>query len=75
MLSLHSYERGIYLTEKIFCRKCDSLLYFGETISHRLYMRAIPSEEAFLKNYNNRCPRCGASLTLNTVRIELKGRS
>lgn len=62
------------MTEKIFCAKCDSLLYFGETISHRLYMRAIPNEEAFLRSYNNRCPKCGSNLSLSTVRIEVKGR-
>ncbi|MEM2094487.1 MAG: hypothetical protein QXI32_04235 [Candidatus Bathyarchaeia archaeon] len=62
------------MTEKIFCNKCNSLLYFGEIISHRLYMRAIPNEEAFLRSYNNRCPRCGASLSLDSVRIEIKER-
>ncbi len=62
------------MTEKIFCTKCNSLLYFGETISHRLYMRAIPNEEAFLRSYNNRCPKCGNNLSLSTVRVELKGR-
>ena len=62
------------MTEKIFCAKCNSLLYFGETISHRLYMRAIPNEETFLKSYNNTCPKCANSLSLSTVRVELKGR-
>ncbi len=62
------------MTEKIFCSKCNGLLYFGETISHRLYMRAIPNEEAFLGSYNNKCPRCGNNLSLDTVRVELKGR-
>ncbi len=36
------------MTEKINCKKCHMLLYFGEEINRRLYMRAIPSEETVL---------------------------
>lgn len=60
------------MTEKIFCRACNFLLYFGEIINRRLYMRAIPNEETFLKSYNNTCPRCCGSLSLETVRIEIE---
>ena len=63
------------MTEKIFCRKCNMLLYFGEEIKRRLYMRAIPSEETVLSFYNNACPKCGNELSLKTVKIEVKGRS
>jgi ribosomal protein S27AE len=62
------------MTEKMFCGKCNMLLYFGEEIKRRLYMRAIPSEETVLGFYNNVCPRCGNELSLQTVRIETKGR-
>ncbi len=62
------------MTEKIFCEKCDMLLYYGEEIKRRLYMRAIPSEETVLGFYNNTCPRCGNELSLQTVRIETEGR-
>ena len=50
------------------------LLYFGEEINRRLYMRAIPSEKTVLGFYNNTCPRCGSKLTLKTVAIETEGR-
>jgi hypothetical protein len=50
------------------------LLYFGEEIRRRLYMRAIPSEEAVLSYYGNVCPRCESSLSLDNVKLELKGR-
>ncbi len=62
------------MTEKIKCRKCNMLLYFGEEINRRLYMRAIPSEKTVLGYYNNVCPRCGSKLTLQTVNIETEGR-
>ena len=62
------------MTEKINCGKCDMLLYFGEEIDRRLYMRAIPSEETVLGFYGNKCPRCGAELTRETVEIARKGR-
>jgi len=58
------------MVEKISCDKCDMLLYFGEEIKRRLYMRAIPSEETVLNSYNNICPRCGNKLARRTVRIE-----
>ena len=62
------------MTEKINCGKCDMLLYFGEEINRRLYMRAIPSEETVLGFYDNTCPRCGGKLTLKTVNIVTEGR-
>jgi uncharacterized OB-fold protein len=51
------------------------LLYFGEEIKRRLFMRAIPSEETVLGYYGNACPRCGAKLTLESVRITTEGRA
>ena len=62
------------MTEKIYCSKCDMMLYFGEEIKRRLYMRAIPSEETVLGYYKNVCPKCGNKLSLDTVKIEIKGR-
>jgi len=62
------------MTEKINCGRCNMLLYFGEEIDRRLYMRAIPSEETVLGFYNNACPRCGNKLTLKTVDIQTEGR-
>jgi RNase P subunit RPR2 len=62
------------MTEKIFCGKCNMLLYFGEEIKRRLYMRAIPSEGTVLGYYNNTCPKCGEKLSLDNVKIETKGR-
>ena len=62
------------MTEKIFCGKCNTLLYFGEEINRRLYMRAIPSEETVLDYYKNKCPKCGSELSLSSVKIETKGR-
>jgi len=60
------------MSEKIYCGKCNMLLYFGEEIKRRLYMRAIPSEETVLGFYNNVCPRCGNKLSLGTVKVETK---
>ncbi len=62
------------MTEKINCKKCRMLLYYGEEINRRLYMRAIPSEETVLGFYGNACPRCGGKLSLKTVDIQTKGR-
>jgi len=62
------------MTEKIRCGNCGMLLYFGEQISRRLYMRAIPSEDAVLGFYNNKCPRCGNELSRQKVTIEIQGR-
>jgi RNase P subunit RPR2 len=62
------------MTEKILCGNCNMMLYFGEEIKRRLYMRAIPSEETVLGYYHNTCPKCGSKLTLETVKIETKGR-
>jgi RNase P subunit RPR2 len=62
------------MTEKIYCSKCNMMLYFGEEIKRRLYMRAIPSEETVFGFYKNTCPKCGNKLSLNTVKIETKGR-
>jgi hypothetical protein len=50
------------------------MLYFGEEIKRRLYMRAIPSEETVLGYYKNVCPKCGNALTKDNVKIEIKGR-
>jgi phage FluMu protein Com len=62
------------MTETIRCSKCDMLLYFGEEIDRRLYMRAIPSEETVLGFYDNTCPKCGKKVSVDTVKIEKKGR-
>jgi ribosomal protein S27AE len=62
------------MTEKINCGQCGMLLYFGEEIKRRLYMRAIPSEETVLGYYHEQCPRCGARLTPKTVEIKIEGR-
>ena len=51
------------MSEKINCGNCDMLLYFGEEIKRRLYMRAIPDEAAVLAAYGNKCPRCGDALS------------
>ena len=63
------------MTETIRCAHCDMLLYFGEEIKRRLYMRAIPSEATVLGYYQDVCPRCGARLTLDSVQITTKGRA
>ncbi len=63
------------MSEKINCGNCGMLLYFGEEISRRLYMRAIPDEAAVLAAYKNACPRCGASLSDQSVKIEFKRRA
>jgi len=62
------------MTETIKCSNCDMLLYFGEEIDRRLYMRAIPSEETVLRFYENTCPKCGKKVSVDTVKIEKKGR-
>jgi RNase P subunit RPR2 len=62
------------MTESIYCGNCKMLLYFGEEIKRRLYMRAIPSEETVLGYYKNICPKCGNSLSLDNIKIEIKGR-
>jgi hypothetical protein len=62
------------MTEKINCARCNMLLYFGEEIDRRLYMRAIPSEATVLGFYGNTCPRCGNKLTAKTVTIIKEGR-
>jgi len=62
------------MTETIKCSNCDMLLYFGEEIDRRLYMRAIPSEETVLGFYVNTCPKCGKAVSVDTVKIEKKGR-
>ncbi|MCZ7664547.1 MAG: hypothetical protein M5U22_17185 [Thermoleophilia bacterium] len=63
------------MSEKIFCGKCDMLLYFGEELKRRLYMRAIPSEETVLGFYGNVCPRCGGALSEQTVNVVVEGRA
>jgi len=62
------------MSEKINCGNCDMLLYFGEEIKRRLYMRAIPDEEAVLGSYDNACPRCGQPLSKDSVKIQIKRR-
>jgi hypothetical protein len=62
------------MSEKIYCKNCRLLLYFGEEIKRRLYMRAIPSEATVLGYYHHLCPRCGAKLSLRTVNILIEGR-
>jgi len=51
------------------------LLYFGEELKRRLYMRAIPSEETVLGFYGDTCPRCGGALSMETVRVATEGRA
>jgi hypothetical protein len=63
------------MSEKINCGNCDMLLYFGEEISRRLYMRAIPDEAAVLQAYGNACPRCGKPLSKDSVKIQVKRRA
>ena len=60
------------MSEKIFCSKCNMLLYFGEEIKRRLYMRAIPSEFTVLGYYKDVCPRCGHTLSSETVKVEIE---
>jgi ribosomal protein S27AE len=62
------------MSEKIYCGKCSMLLYFGEEIKRRLYMRAIPSEETVLGYYNHLCPRCGSELSQQSVDIKVERR-
>lgn len=62
------------MSEKINCDNCDMLLYFGEEIKRRLYMRAIPDEAAVLASYDNACPRCGHPLSGDKVKIQIKRR-
>jgi ribosomal protein S27AE len=63
------------MSEKINCGNCGMLLYFGEQISRRLYMRAIPDEAAVLAAYGNACPRCGNALSEESVKVEIKRRA
>lgn len=63
------------MSETIRCRACGMLLYWGEPIKRRLYMRAVPSEESVLHQYGDRCPCCEAELAIETVRIEMEGRT
>ena len=62
------------MTETIRCAECGMLLYFGEEIRRRLYMRAIPSEATVLGYYENTCPRCHSMLTVGSVDISTEGR-
>ncbi len=63
------------MSEKINCGNCGMLLYYGEQISRRLYMRAIPDEAAVLAAYNNACPRCGNALSDKSVKVQIKRRT
>jgi hypothetical protein len=51
------------------------LLYFGEELKRRLYMRAIPSEETVLGFYGDACPRCGGALSMESVNVTIEGRA
>ncbi len=62
------------MSETINCGKCGMLLYFGEEIKRRLYMRAIPDEAAVLAAYSNACPRCGNPLSVDSVKVQIKRR-
>ena len=63
------------MSEMINCKRCGMLLYFGEEISRRLYMRAIPDESAVFAGYGNVCPRCGAALSMESVNLQIKRRA
>jgi hypothetical protein len=63
------------MSEKINCGNCGMLLYFGEEIKRRLYMRAIPDESAVMAAYGNACPRCGNALSEKSVKVEIKRRA
>jgi phage FluMu protein Com len=63
------------MSETINCGNCGMLLYFGEEISRRLYMRAIPDEAAVLAAYDSKCPRCGSALSTKSVKIKFKRRA
>jgi len=63
------------MSEAINCGNCGMLLYYGEEIKRRLYMRAIPDEAAVLADYDNKCPRCGNPLSADTVKIKIKRRA
>ena len=62
---------AICMTETIRCKKCDFLLYFGETISERLYLGGL-NEEKVLQRYKNICPNCGNELSMNDVEVQIK---
>jgi hypothetical protein len=63
------------MSEKINCDNCGMMLYYGEEIKRRLYMRAIPDEAAVLAAYGNACPRCGNALAVDSVKVEIKRRA
>jgi DNA-directed RNA polymerase subunit RPC12/RpoP len=58
------------LSETVRCGVCGFLLYWGEAIKDRLYMRF--SEEKLLDKYGNVCPSCGSRLDVNSVKITIK---
>jgi len=63
------------MSETINCGNCGMLLYFGEEISRRLYMRAIPDEAAVFAAYDDRCPQCGNALSTGSVNMVIKRRA
>ena len=63
------------MSEKIHCGNCEMMLYFGEELKRRLYMRAIPSEQTVLSFYDNLCPRCGSALSDQTVNVVIERRA
>lgn len=58
------------MSETIKCNICGFLLYWGEAIKDRLYMRF--SEAKLLEKYSNVCPNCGNRLDVQTVEIQIK---
>lgn len=63
------------MSETINCGNCGMLLYFGEEISRRLYMRAIPDEAAVFAAYGDKCPRCCNALAMGSVKLVVKRRA
>ena len=55
------------MTERINCGSCGFVLYWGESIKDRMFMRY--SETTFLAKYGKKCPNCGAGLSMESVKI------
>lgn len=55
------------MTERITCNGCGFVLYWGEAIRDRMFMRY--SEETFLAKYGFTCPHCDGELSRDTVTI------
>jgi ribosomal protein S27AE len=65
MLGYHVHVK--VMSETINCANCGFLLYWGEAIKDRLYMRF--SEEKLLTKYRHVCPHCGDRVDEATVTI------